>query len=220
VCGGAIVAVPWLNGSSDVVVTAHHCFESEATKLNQLHNQEVQIVAGLHNTGVFDSFVTTRYWSRYATQQSDNIILWLDKPIPFTDAIQPICMPEWEDLDDLSGKLCVVAGWGRLKSNSIASQSLQQLVVKVESKERCRNVWGKDFECSRFNCVSPATGQRGGACDGDSGGPLMCQHSDGRWFTYGTLSYGDKTCGATGWNGGDVYEFIGRKEVVRCHTTK
>jgi len=60
-----------------------------------------------------------------------------------------------------------------------------QLSMSVAEKHYCKNPTGYII-CAVTWDENKNTG------DGDSGGPLACQESDGKWYLRGVLSHGDE----------------------------
>lgn len=79
-----------------------------------------------------------------------------------------------------------MAGWGRRKDGQL-SKSLLYSELKY---------LGHCLLRSNIICASsPDKERRIGPCDGDSGGPLFCQGSWGRFFIAGILTHGPRVCG-------------------------
>lgn len=67
---------------------------------------------------------------------NDIAVLELDKAVLFGPKVQPACLPD-ESSSDYSGKLTVIAGWGRLGEKEKTSNSLLSVVIPVWTKEQC-----------------------------------------------------------------------------------
>jgi len=86
-----------------------------------------------------------------------------------------------------AGVTCSITGWGRTNigiSGSLPTQ-LQGVNIPCITNAVCANTWGNSIIASHI-CVSSATGS---SCNGDSGGPMVCQ---GRLA--GVTSWGNATC--------------------------
>lgn len=64
----------------------------------------------------------------------------------------------------------IIIGWGRTSTNSALPNNLQHLNVNTITHAVCVSSWGSLVSTLQICIVSPA-GQ--GACNGDSGGPLI-----------------------------------------------
>uniref|UniRef100_A0A182Q2D3 trypsin n=1 Tax=Anopheles farauti TaxID=69004 RepID=A0A182Q2D3_9DIPT len=69
---------------------------------------------------------------------------------------------------------CTAMGWGYTLSTAPRDQ-LRQVVLPIVSQKMCRKAYeGTDEITARMICAGYAEGMRD-ACDGDSGGPLICR---------------------------------------------
>lgn len=222
ICGGVIV-------SSMHVITAGHCLTSIVSgKLLKL--EDIKVAGStIERRSIRDNKMEHRREvtkicraSSYNETEGSGLrqdwaILTLNKPFKFDEFLQTACLPT--DLRQISKNQdkCYVTGLGAsgLKSNWTAYHNrdpqtvyespftnpllLQELRVKRIS---CRN-WGfHDNDRSRF-CFTKTLGP-GDTCDGDSGSPILCPDSKGRWSVIGLVSYGYETCNGrslVGWVG-------------------
>ena len=88
-------------------------------------------------------------------------------------------------------------GWGD-EGNSVYPTFLMQVQLTVLNQQ-CITKYNTDPArqiCAGSMGTSSLVPKD--TCDGDSGGPLMVQTSDGRWFIVGIVSYGDDPCDGLG----------------------
>ncbi|KAJ0064487.1 hypothetical protein NL108_006956 [Boleophthalmus pectinirostris] len=112
----------------------------------------------------------------------------LERPVTFSDTIQPACLPPaGAVLPD--GAPCFVTGWGRLTTMGPGAVILQQALLPVVSFEICSQDDWWSFLLTRDMVCAGGDGVKG-SCMGDSGGPLNCQGSDGSWEVHGVVSFG------------------------------
>ncbi|XP_017781082.1 PREDICTED: serine protease nudel-like isoform X2 [Nicrophorus vespilloides] len=187
-CGATLISDKWL-------LSAGHCFyqsldEHWVARLGALRRGTalpspyeqlrpiIQII--LHPDYVDAGFI------------NDISLLKMEVGVIFSDYVRPICLPSAESPPN-DGRMCTVIGWGQLfEIGKIFPDTLQEVQVPVISTEKCRErtlfmplfSLTEDMFCAGYD--------RGGrdACLGDSGGPLMCPESDGRWVLHGITSNG------------------------------
>ena len=97
------------------------------------------------------------------------------------------CLP-YQDQDFAGNPNCWITGWGRLYGGGTLPSNLQELQLDVWSDSQCNdqvNNWGNWHVCVRKS--------GGGGCNGDSGGPLMCQVGD-QWKLVGAASFVYGSC--------------------------
>uniref|UniRef100_A0A0P4X0W2 limulus clotting factor C n=1 Tax=Scylla olivacea TaxID=85551 RepID=A0A0P4X0W2_SCYOL len=92
--------------------------------------------------------------------------------IDYSDVIFPACLPP-HDIN-LINKVVTVSGWGKNNYTGELEDVLQEVNVRVLSKEKCRNasLYENEQVHKRILCAS-APGKD--ACQGDSGGPMVLQ---------------------------------------------
>jgi secreted trypsin-like serine protease len=92
---------------------------------------------------------------------------------------------------DFAGQQCVISGWGRTCGTCALPATLQQGVITIMSNAACANAWSAAQVNNGHICIQSAT-QTVGACNGDSGGPLMCGPT-----LVGATSWGASGCSPT-----------------------
>ncbi|CAG9855145.1 unnamed protein product [Phyllotreta striolata] len=187
-CGATLLSDQWL-------VSAGHCFYHSqdeywvarlgalrrGTSMPSPYEQLQPVVKIIVHPGYIDSgFI------------NDISLLKLKSPVIFSDYVRPVCLPQPNQVP-ADGKLCTVVGWGQLfEVGRIFPDTLQEVQVPVISTSECRK---RTLFLSLYRITEDmfcAGYERGGrdACLGDSGGPLMCLESNGRWILQGVTSNG------------------------------
>ncbi|XP_075860355.1 enteropeptidase [Microcebus murinus] len=184
VCGASLVSSDWL-------VSAAHCVYGR-----NLEPSKWTAILGLHTTSnltspqivalSIDQIVINPLYSK---QRKDNDIamMHLELKVNYTDYIQPICLPE-ENQVFSPGRKCSIAGWGRVVHQGPTANVLQEADVPLLSNEKCQQQMPEYNITENMICAGY---EEGGidTCQGDSGGPLMCQENN-RWFLAGVTSFG------------------------------
>ncbi|XP_073524365.1 enteropeptidase isoform X2 [Phyllobates terribilis] len=133
-----------------------------------------------------DQIVINPHYNR-RTKDSDIVMMHLELQVNYTDYIQPVCLPESQDVFP-PGLNCTIAGWGRTQSQGPVPNILQEAKVPLISNGKCQQQMP---EYNISNSMICAGYEEGGidTCQGDSGGPLMCQ-VENRWILVGVTSFG------------------------------
>lgn len=87
-----------------------------------------------------------------------------------------------DDEGDFAGVSCTISGWGLNDTNGVIPNVLQEVNMTVMSQTECSDYWAQlwpDDILNLFNgqiCIfdgeDPVSGAS--ACNGDSGGPMIC----------------------------------------------
>ncbi|KAK8767403.1 hypothetical protein V5799_005824 [Amblyomma americanum] len=133
----------------------------------------------------------------YGRLQRDVALLRLAKRLRRSGHVRPACLAP-SSLRPLSNLSCAVSGWGNERTQGTVATSLNKLRVPLRPLKECRSIY--DVPIGSWHLCGGRPGQ--GVCYGDSGGPLSCQLSDGRWYVIGVASFGS---GCARGNYPDVY---------------
>uniref|UniRef100_A0ACB8FRA6 Uncharacterized protein n=1 Tax=Sphaerodactylus townsendi TaxID=933632 RepID=A0ACB8FRA6_9SAUR len=118
---------------------------------------------------------------------NDIMLLRLDPPAILGPRVRPIplakqCVP--------FGTKCVVSGWGSTTFPEVKhARNLQCVEVTVLPKKLCQDVYGPSFIESQI-CAGAIEGGKD-ACQGDSGGAMVCNG-----VLHGLVSWGNMQCAA------------------------
>ena len=76
---------------------------------------------------------------RKSTFDFDYSVFELNEPVSFTDYVEPVCLPNVEDVDGLdAGQEVEVTGWGRLMHGGHQSDILQVTQVETMPNRACK----------------------------------------------------------------------------------
>lgn len=121
---------------------------------------------------------------------TDVALIELEQPLKFNLSFSPICLPDFDDYDNL-----IAAGWGLIANPEVEPESLMQADLTIIPQDVCHAVYPElsDHEMC-------AGDQRKNVCPGDSGGPLMTRRG-GVVYQAGITAAGTTTavddCGLT-----------------------
>ncbi|XP_045514941.1 transmembrane protease serine 9-like [Pieris brassicae] len=123
---------------------------------------------------------------------NDITLLRLNKPVDYSYAIRPVCIPPMESkTKTYAGEMATVAGWGAMGETGNWSCSLLEAQIPVLSEQEC---WSTSYNKSKIRDVMlcagfPATAHKD-ACTGDSGGPLIAENHEHTYDLIGIVSWG------------------------------
>ncbi|XP_048201899.1 enteropeptidase [Perognathus longimembris pacificus] len=183
-CGASLVSREWL-------VSAAHCVygrnvdPSKWTAVLGLHMKS-NLTSPHIVTRLIDQIVINPNYNK-RTKNNDIAMMHLEFKVNYTDYIQPICLPE-ENQVFHPERNCSIAGWGRIVHQGPTPDILQEANVPLLSNEKCQQQMPEYNITENMICAGY---EEGGvdSCQGDSGGPLMCQ-DDNSWVLVGVTSFG------------------------------
>ncbi|XP_071315985.1 complement factor I-like isoform X2 [Trachinotus anak] len=150
------------------------------------------------------------------THENDIALVELDK-LPTKEecfvsnsAVSPVCVP-WTTRLFQPNHTCTISGWGQTTGGRL-SEVLQW--ANVSLIEDCQRLYNDRFKPGMI-CAGDLDGSVG-ACQGDNGGPLVCEDELGVSYLWGLVSWGEG-CGQPRSPG--VYTQVAHYfEWIRLHT--
>ncbi|EPY76055.1 hypothetical protein CB1_001511001 [Camelus ferus] len=131
---------------------------------------------------------------KYPSHDYDISVAELSSPVPYTNAVHRICLPD-ASYEFHPDNVMFVTGFGALRNENISQNCLQQVQVDFIDTETCNQpqIYNNTIT-PRMLCAGSLKGNRD-ACLGDSGGPLVTPDARDTWYLAGIVSWGDG-CGA------------------------
>uniref|UniRef100_A0A8D2KJ62 Granzyme B-like n=1 Tax=Urocitellus parryii TaxID=9999 RepID=A0A8D2KJ62_UROPR len=177
-CGGFLIR-------EDFVLTAAHCLGRPMNVTLGAHNiekqEKTQQVIPVKRTIPHPDYDIHYFYN-------DIMLLELEKKANLNPAVQPIKLPRGKDKVK-PGKVCIVAGWGRMATNGKYPNTLQEVKLKVQKHQVCeREKLLKEFYKSSIQiCVGDPKENKASFKVRLSFCPLVCNH-----VAQGIVSYGNK----------------------------
>ncbi|XP_045503925.1 venom protease-like isoform X2 [Colias croceus] len=204
-CGGSLI-------TSHHVLTAAHCIHNRENDLYVVRLGELDLAREDDGATPVDVLIKSLIKHELYNPQAftDDIgILVLEKDVPFSSLIRPICIPQDEKLRAQTYEKYnpLIAGWGDVAYRGPKASHLQVAQLPVVTNTACATAYSmykQQVIDARVLCAGHKDG-RMDACQGDSGGPLMQpiwnpQTYTTFFFQIGVVSYGKK-CAEPGFPG-------------------
>ncbi|CAL1542436.1 unnamed protein product [Lymnaea stagnalis] len=189
ICGAVLIG-------PNKVLTAAHCIDGQ-----QARNLRVEVgVLNLYDppnayeqTVSVSSIIMHPQYNGNANGYPNDIgIIYLSGPVTYNKNVQPAALaPQGSSF---ANRQCVITGWGRTVGGGSGASHLKQAYITKITTAQCRSYWGAsvtDKHICVFEASDPA-GTRPSACNGDSGGPMMCGNNYG--LLAGVTSWGVSSC--------------------------
>ncbi|ESP00778.1 hypothetical protein LOTGIDRAFT_207774 [Lottia gigantea] len=190
-CGGVIL-------NENYVLTAAHC-------LTAYPANEVKVTAGGHFLQSQSEFETESFAESLILHESydgnaqgfpnDIALIKLATPISENGGIQYGGLPV-DDSSDYSGSSgCYITGWGRTIAGGALPNALQETPISILTNSDCKSRLSiLLYFALRDTHICTYGGGTSSACNGDSGGPAVCDDGNGGKVVVGVTSWGEANC--------------------------
>uniref|UniRef100_A0A4W6DH66 trypsin n=1 Tax=Lates calcarifer TaxID=8187 RepID=A0A4W6DH66_LATCA len=181
-CGGAYIGGCW-------VVTAAHCIGPHPSAFKAKFSlwKRIRVQPSTDLVPVKDIHVHPEY--NPITRENDIALVKLEK-LPFSEeclmenpAVTPVCVP-WTTQLFHPNHTCTISGWGQTSGGRL---SLVLQWARVPLVEDCERFYNDSFKPGMI-CAGNLDGSVD-ACQGDNGGPLVCEDELGVSYLWGIVSW-------------------------------
>ncbi|XP_005359490.1 transmembrane protease serine 11E [Microtus ochrogaster] len=183
-CGATLINNTWL-------VSAAHCFRTHKDPSSWTASFGATIQPPKLKTGLRRIIVHEKY--KYPSHDYDIALAELSRPIPCTNAVHKVCLPD-ANYEFQPGQQMFVTGFGAMQDDGFSQNRLRQVQVDYIDTQTCNQPQSYNGAITpRMLCAGFLKGEKD-ACQGDSGGPLVAPDARDIWYLAGIVSWGDE-CG-------------------------
>ncbi|KAF5300481.1 hypothetical protein FQA39_LY02280 [Lamprigera yunnana] len=128
---------------------------------------------------------------RFHNFQHDIALMKLSRPVKLAQGsrIRSVCLPTTR-LTHNQTDLCIATGWGRAAEDGPLAGKLLEVRIPVHDNAVCRKKYQHAVNIRSGHLCAGHLDGSSGTCVGDSGGPLQCASTDGKWILAGITSFG------------------------------